>query len=260
MAAALVGTLGAVVVSSSGGSAVTAWGTGSRVAGDLLVLWVAVTGGTTDPATPSGWTKATAVTWAQGAEAYIYYKIALGSSDSAPTVAAVSGAVISAQVGAFSGLDPVSPLDHATLGGPNTTTLVISLPSTDTSPGELYVCAFALEYSTAATKTTTDNLNNGMTPNVSSNDGVSTVSHYHFTWAITTSNVGNDSNSFTFTTTKITEVTAMAASFKLAGSPPPGLRTVVSQAVTTAATRMSVYRRKSGILVPRIWLPERAVI
>ena len=62
------------------------------------------------------------------------------------------------------------------------------------------------------------------------------------------------------TTTCASFVTPPAALTLFTAAAARPVQTNVRQAVQRAASRMSVYRRKSGILVPRIWTPDAPLV
>ena len=68
--------------------------------------------------------------------AVIFYKIAAGG-DAAPTVAAITSAVISAQLAEFSGNATTTPVDQTGLGGGATSPETATLGAADTAAGEL---------------------------------------------------------------------------------------------------------------------------
>lgn len=150
MGYALVGSVGAVVQSSSGGSITTlAWGSGeTRAANNLLVCFVAVDGSATAPAAPSGWSAMVATPPAgTTCTAQIFYKIATGS-DAAPTIAAVSGAVVSAQLAEFSHGVTTTPVDQTGTATDTTATLTPSVTGIRVRDGgrcRFVGCAFALD-------------------------------------------------------------------------------------------------------------------
>lgn len=221
MAIALVGTAGVSSQSTAGGDLTPAWGTGeSRTAGNLLVCLVADTSnaGSGAPATPSGWTLAKQANGGNS-DALIFYKVAAGS-DAAPTLTHTGTlGLIAAQLLEFSGAD--GTVDKTSVGLTDQTTSpgVVAMTAADTQSGDLVVYSYAIAYTTAATKTFTDTLNNGQVVHKDDNAGTSTVNHYHFNWSITTGNSAADQDSLAVTTTKLSTITATGASFN-PGAPP----------------------------------------
>lgn len=214
MAYALVGSAGAVSQSATGASVTPAWGTSeSRTANNLLICWIAVDGNSSAPATPSGWSLAVSTTGTSSAAA-VFYKIAAGS-DAAPTISAVTSGIISAQLAEFSGNASVSPLDKTGSNSGTTSSLTATTAGADAQSGELVIAANAAFYSASATKTFSLSMNNGATATAASNAATSTANHYDFGYGVTTGNSAADNQTFTFTTTKITGVAQVVASFKL---------------------------------------------
>lgn len=235
MAYALVGSLGAVVQSTSGGSITTLAYGQTPTANNLLILWIACAASANTPGTPSGWTS-----WSTGTGiscgCAILYKVAAGG-DSAPTISAITSSVQSAMLGEFSGNDHSNPQDQA--GGASGTTTPISGNTgvVDQAAGGLVItCSSAFYSSSSGTKTTSDSLNNGATAHTTTNTGTS-VNHYDFCWGITTSNASADSESLTVTTTHLTGCVMALGSFKMPPPPVivPNLSRITSQAVNRAS-------------------------
>lgn len=261
MAYALVGAAGAVSQGALGATVTPAWGAGAnRTAGNLLVLLIAASGtSVANPGGPAGWTN-TNLNGGSTASADVCARIATGA-DAAPTVAnGVANCVVAAMLLEFSGNPSNADTGDQAFGVGTTTTtspLVALSSGIDALIGELVVYAVSLFYSAAATKTFTPTFNNGQTGNVTSSAAISTRNHYWFDWSTTTSKAAADQVSLAITTTALTSGTGTPVSFPLPRRPS---RTIRSQAVARAASRMSVYRRESGILVPRLWTPEGATI
>jgi len=215
MAAALVGSIGAVSQGAAGAAVTPAWGAGAnRTAGNMLICSVTVTAVATLPATPAGWTLGSNRLGTSCAAA-IYYKVATGG-DAAPTLAAVTSGVISAQLQEVSGLTTASPASDRGSTQAGTTTPIVATNSTaDLQSGEWIVAAAGVRYSQAATKTTSHTINNATDTEVS-NDATSSRDHYNFTRGVTTANASPDSDSFAFTATQITGAVVVLQSFKLA--------------------------------------------
>jgi hypothetical protein len=212
MAYALVGTIGASIQGSMSSSVNPQWGSGeSRTKGNLLICWAVAEGLALLPSQPSGWSTAVSRI-GLSASAIIYYKIATGG-DAAPTVPAVIGGVISAQVGEFSGntsnSDPVGKTGtSATLVSPAVTTT----SAVDDTVDHLFVAANATYYSFPKTNTSTDTLNNAVAVSTN-NDSTSTYYHYDFCYGITTSNSSADSDSYSFSGTWMLGAAGVVASF-----------------------------------------------
>lgn len=221
MSYALVGSVGAVSTGAIGASASPAFGTGeTRTAGNLLLLWVPASGSNQLPAAPSGWSTAQQEAGLIWSSASLFYKIAAGS-DAAPTVAGVSGLVLSARLAEFSGGATSSPVDQTGVATGNTSTQVATAGGADAASGELVVYCAAERYTVAATKTNSVALNNGATATDTNNNGTSTQNHYNLGYGITTGNSSADAATLTFTTTQISEISLVVVSFKLAGPPAP---------------------------------------
>jgi hypothetical protein len=263
MTVALVGTIGAATAASV--SPAPAWGTGStRQKGNLLVCWIAQWGGNAQPTLTSGsffWTSAEGsienISSSGIARTDIFYLIAQGG-DVAPTIA--SGAFVEvAQLAEFTGVaNPPTPQQVAG-NGFTATPGVITAAAADSQVGSLIVVSAALQYSTAATKTTTHTLNNGSLT-VNSNDATSTVNHYSFGYSISTSNAVADSDSISYTTTKNTAMAAALASF------PPAV--LLSSQLHHHSPNPSHSRPRQSrarfmvafpkLWTPKLWLPETA--
>lgn len=214
MAYALVGSLG-TVATGTGLSVSPTFGTGeSRTAGNLLVCWVAGAGTSSLDPPPSGWTQAVADA---NTRAAIFYKVATGG-DSAPTISqGSSGTLLAAGLAEFSGGATSTPEDQDASSTALTSATVITAASADTASGELVIGCAHYFYSMAGTKTTSHAYNNGGTTlSNANNDGTSDISHYRFTYAITTGNASADSLTDTWTTTNATSHGVVLQSFKLA--------------------------------------------
>lgn len=243
MGYALVGTIGAVSVGSSGAAVTPAWGASeSRTAGNLLILQVAGDGSTTLPAAPAGWSIAKQIAGGSNTSS-IFYKIAAGS-DAAPTVAAISSDVLSCRLAEFSGNASSSPLDQTGSAIATSTPQTPTTGGVDAALGELVIVTGNARYTLAATKTLSNTLNNGATSNNVNNNSTSTISHYDMCWGITTGNSAADASTFAFTTSHITAVAVVIASFKLPATPvvvtPGVLALSLSEFAPTVATPVLV--------------------
>ena len=213
MSYALVGSVGAVSTGGVGGSVSPAWGTGeSRTAGNFLLLWVSATVDATLPAAPSGWSTALQKA-GTSCSASLFYAIAAGG-DSAPTVAGVGSAILSARLAEFSG-NASSPLDQSGSAAGTTSTQVATAGGADAASGELVAYVAAEYYSASATKTNSVALNNGASATDTNNNSTNTGQHYNLGYGITTGNSGADTATLTFTTTSITGTALVVVSFKL---------------------------------------------
>jgi hypothetical protein len=220
MAYALVGTAGAATLGSSGAAVTPAWGTGeNRTLNNLLILWVVGFGVTTFPTTPSGWSQATGLAGTSMCAA-VYFKIAAGS-DAAPTIAALTSQAWAGALAEFSGGVTAAPVDQSM--GSQGTTSPLSSPGAgpDLLAGELVVASGGAFYNASATKTISHTFNNGATSTERTNNATSTPDHYDFSYGITDSNALTDTDTFAFTTTKITGAAVANASFQVVLPPPP---------------------------------------
>lgn len=235
MAYALVGSIGAVLAGSSGGSVTPAWGTSeTRAANNLLILWVEGKGSTTLPAAPSGWTLGEQISNSGGGgtdTASIFFKVAAGS-DAAPTVAAITSATLTAQLAEFSGGAVSSPLDTVSGNAGTTSPLTISESSADALSGELLIaCACDGYASTTGTKTCVISSNNATMTNTT-NGGVSSLTDvYAFAYGITTSNSSADTVVATFYTSHTPIVGLVGCSFKLFVASTPSMPPEIIQPV-----------------------------
>ena len=221
MAAALVGSKGAVSTSASGGSVTPAWGTSeNRTAGNLLILWVAGYETGTLPSAPSGWS-VNANSQKAGSDGQcsisVFYKIAAGS-DAAPTVAGVASTILVAQLAEYSGNVTSAVIDRNPAGVTGITSpRVVTAGTADTFPKELVIVAAAVHKDTAATNAAgAHTLNNGASASSTNNNGTSTTTHYDFAHGITTGKGSADSDSYAFTTTFVDDTALVLASFKIA--------------------------------------------
>jgi hypothetical protein len=232
MAYALVGTIGAVSTGASGASVTPAWGTGeNRNANNLLVALVSQNSGAGLTATPSGWTLAKSV----GTTTFvaIFYKIASGS-DSAPTFAGVTGAILSAQLAEFSGNVSSSPLDQTGSALGSTSPQTATFAATDLRSGELLLISSFTGYSAVNSATISLTSNNATVTNAGT-DGASGTGHFQFGYGVTTSNSSADTATATASTsTNIALDELVAASFLVAPSP-VGSKLIITQAVKRAS-------------------------
>jgi hypothetical protein len=213
----LVGTAGVVSQGASGAAVTPAYGQ-TPSAGDLLVLTVAVTGVATLPTTPSGWSLAVTATGTSVASA-IFYKIATGA-DAAPTVAAITSGVISAQLSEYAGINQTTPLCATGTAAGTTSPIVVTNSRIDYSIGSLMVTAVAHLRSAGTLGSQTDTYTNA-TSVQTSNKATSTANHYDFSYAAaTTAHASSDADSVAFTTTGITGMCVALASFNPAVDPP----------------------------------------
>lgn len=214
MAYALVGTIGTVSAGASGAAVTPAYGTGeSRTANNLLVCWVAGSGGTVVPATPAGWSSAASLN-GNSLSGAVFYKVAAGA-DAAPTIALSAGVVWSARLGEFSGGATATPLDKTGTLTSGTGTLTLTASGIDTAIGELVVYAAAAGLN-GGTQTMASSGNN-WTPTDVNNNATATANHYLFGYGVTTVATVADKNTLTFNATA-DNATGALASFKLAAA------------------------------------------
>lgn len=130
------------IATGASGAAVTPAFAATTTVNHLLICCVSGSGVATIPATPSGWSLATSVGESGGTTpgcSAIFYKIAAGS-DTAPTIALITGQSWSAKLMEFSGNATVSPLDKVGSAGTATTlTWVMTASAADTAAGELVI-------------------------------------------------------------------------------------------------------------------------
>jgi hypothetical protein len=229
MAFALVGVAGAPVQGAAGAAVTPAFGQ-TPTAGNLLVLFVSVTGSATTPVAP-GW--ASAISWSGTSVAVsIKSKIATGG-DTAPTINAITGGVIAAHLEEWSG-------GTATVDGAPGTSTAIASPITAVTAGEsaagtLVVMVGADLRSTARATANTWTSNHGTPVLRASNNGVSSVNHYSHATLVTASNVGGTSGIMTLSiTTSITGLVVAAAAYQLA--PPAVSGTGAGSRVASTST------------------------
>lgn len=219
-AIALVGTAPAVQTGTAGNAVAGVWGTGqNRTAGNLLTCSVSGNGVGTAPSTPSGWSFANTFT-GTSCSSGVFYKVAAGG-DAAPTISAVASQIWNVQLNEYSGCDPTTPFDQGGSVAGTTSPQVCKPTNPDYLAAQaLCVYAYAVQYSTAATKTFTPTFNNGQSNNVTSNAGTSTVSHYWMDWGLTANWNGGvgaaDQVSLAVTTTKLVGVCASMGTFRQA--------------------------------------------
>lgn len=238
MGYALVGSRGAVKVGTSGGSCSPVYPQ-TPTANNLLEMRVAVAGSATLPGAPTGWSAGIQKA-GTSCSASSFFKVAAGG-DASPTIAAITSGVISAQICEWSGNATSSPKDQTGSAAGTTATLTVTAGAADAASGELAICVNSAFYSTAATKTLSDSLNNG-TVTSTQNNATSTADHYCFSDAITTSNASADSNTASQTTNRLTGGAAVLISFKL------GAQTF-TQAVSATTTTSPAIVRQVGKVV-----------
>ena len=211
MTIALVGSVGAVSVGTSGAAVTPAWGTSeNRTAGNLLLLHVAVTGSATLPTTPSGWS--VGITRAgTSCSAAVFYKKAAGA-DAAPTVAAITSGIINARLSEFSGTAIGLTLTSVASG--TTSPQKATNASADPANGSLMVSTMALLRSSASTLATDTATYTNATATSTSNSATSTASHYNFGYGLTTAHASANADSQAFTTTSVTGVAVALATFR----------------------------------------------
>lgn len=227
---ALVGSQGTVNETAQAAANTPAYGQ-SPTATNLLILWVAGAGATTQPGTPAGWSlglyRATGTS-----STTIFYKIAAGG-DAAPTVAGLASVFLTCRLGEFGCGATAGPLD--TSGGANglTSPQTATHGAADARSGELQIICATGIYSVGATEASFNVTSNHATVVETDDKSTSQVHHYSFAYGITTSNSGADTATLTYTATNITGAGLISISFKLGLAPPSP--TVVTQAVQRAS-------------------------
>jgi hypothetical protein len=274
---------GAVSTSTTNGTAsiTPAFGQ-STGSGNLLIGWAffmnagAGGSGSSFSTSSSGWSLALTneefISGTAAVEAAIFYKPNSSSGESAPTFTITGGVTLTSMLigGAlaeFSGGATSAPLDqtgHAQ--GAATSPFTAVAAAADKALGELLVSCGAWQLSKAGSVTTADTYNNGATPTTNNNnDATSTASHYRLAWGTTTGNSAADQDSQSNNSMNLAAGNVVIASFLLPtarvfNAEQPSLRTdpFSLQAIQQAVSRGAFYMRKSGISVPRLWLPTPA--
>jgi len=218
MAFALVGTIGTAVQSTVGASASPTFGASeTRAAGNLLILFSSVTGTATLPGTPAGWTIAIQKA-GTSCSATIYYKIAAGS-DAAPTISGVTSGLIAAQLAEYSG-NSGTPLDQSGSAATTSSPCTATFGGASKATTDLFLAATGDFRSVARTPTDTITSNHATVTQAGNNNGVSSVNHYSFGYATSTSSIsGADTAILTpSVTTSITGLVTVGATFKVPGA------------------------------------------
>lgn len=214
MSYTLVGSLGTVVTGAAGASVNPAFGQ-SPGAGNILILWVAGGEVATFPTAPAGWVLAK-----QGGltteSASIFYRYSAGG-DTAPTVAAVTSAVLNAQLGEFTLERGVAGAINEVQGTNNAGASFALGNAHERAPGQLIVYALSSRYSVAGSvSNSVSAVSNGGTANDTNNNGSSVADHYVLGYILNTkTNAGNQNMTFTQTTTNISNGSAVWVSFQL---------------------------------------------
>ena len=266
MAYALVGSIGTVKQFS--GTTITPAFAQATTAGNLLIAWLGATGATLS-VTGTGWTQAVdAAGGATGLPASIWYRANCGAGETAPSFSFASISNGWAVLGEFSGGETTSPVDQVGNGpqGNTSTPQTAACASADAQAGELLVSCSYDDLSKAGTVTTSDTYNNGATPTSNlNNDATSIVRHYRFAWGTTTGNSAADQNSHADNSMNLVGMNTCVASFKL-----PAAFVLLSQPCNLGnspgmlmeawkAAGRSWRKRRSGLVVPELWLPSPAL-
>lgn len=230
MAYALVGTIGAASQGAAVNTAVTPAYGQTPTAGNLLICFVAITGSSVLPTTPSGWSIAIQSN-NNSCSSHLFFKIAAGG-DTAPTISAIVTGMGAAQLAEFSGNGTTK--DKAGAGGSATSPIALGLGTASTESGELLVVTGADFRSAARTPNDTWTSNHGTITQAGNNNGASSVNHYSFGYCLaTTSNSGQDTATMTCSvTTSLTGLNASAATFLLPPAVP--LPELILQPMTPA--------------------------
>jgi hypothetical protein len=199
MAISLVGTIGSVVVGTSGSSLTPTWGSGeSRSAGNLLVCWVTGTGHSPTPVA-NGWSLASVSGYSSPAyfTSAILYKVATGA-DAAPTITASTGLTWYAQLGEFNGTS-ANPLVRAVNASSSTQSVTATSPVADPLSKNLIITSTAFYRNIAAVTTINNTLNNGASSVNTNNSSSNVTQNYSFGYGLTTGNSSPDSQTISWT-------------------------------------------------------------
>jgi hypothetical protein len=147
--------------------------------------------------------------------ATVYYKLAAGS-DAAPTISAITSALIAGQLAEYSGNRQVTPLDQSGTATATTSPVTATFGGADSASGVLWVAAGADRRSVARAPNDTWTGNHVTATAAGNNNAVSSQDHYSFAYANTTSASGADTSIMTLSvTTSITGLAVASASFQL---------------------------------------------
>ncbi len=202
--------------------------------------------------TGPGWLQAVVQTDSSTLWVAVWYKPNCVAGETAPVF--VAGNVMLAE---FSGGATASPIDQTGTNHGTTTPVVVTAGGTDAASGELIIASSGSTFSKAGTTTTANSFNNGATAtNLSNEDATSLMSHYRFSYGITTGNSGADTNSFSDTSMNLSLIEACVVSFKLAPVAFIAAHPIVrpNQAVQRASTwfKQTPWKKRSpgGALIP----------
>lgn len=220
MAPAIVGSPGPVSQGASGAAVTPAWDAGaSRAFANTLILGVVTQGSATLPTVPAGW-RVSNQRAGTSSTASIFYKTATGH-DAAPTVSAITSAVITAQLTEYSGCDADLNFVRDNGGAASgTTSPITATAGVAAASGELVVSAGGALYASAATATLADTFNNGATATDTTNNATSTVNHYCFGWGVTTSKASSQTDQLAFTGTP-SDAVLVAVCLRVSRPPAP---------------------------------------
>lgn len=217
---AQVGTTAGTTTGAAGAASNPSWsGTQPRNIGDLLLCLVSGTGAVTQPTVPANWSGVT-VAGASGS-CGVMWKIATGA-DVAPSIALASGVTWNATLLEFLGNYQSSNTfvkdQSGSAASTASTSLSASMTSPDVAAGELIAFASVASYSTSASRTNSQTLNNGATVTAvgTNNTGVSGTIFMEQGFGITTGHASVDSTTFTVSTTsKLLTMSTIFVSFRL---------------------------------------------
>jgi hypothetical protein len=132
----------------------------------------------------------------------------------------------------FSGAAIASPLDKSGSASGTAASMTVACSAADATPSELVLVCSGGFYTTAATRTLADSLNNGATVTDTTNNAAASADHYCFGYATTTGNSVADSDSWTTSTsTHLTGAVGVIASFKALVGPVIPQRTLMGVGV-----------------------------
>jgi hypothetical protein len=180
---AKVGAFGSLAVGSNT-SVSPAFGQ-ATVAGHLLVAWV--TASQAIPTTAAaGWAQVVQAASDARADVAIWAKPNCGSGEAAPVFTAAGGtAPMVAQLGEFSGVATASPTDQTASGATASSTLSLTAAAIDAAFGDLVLLATCWLWTSSATATFSDTLNNGAAAvNAGNSGGLAAVRGSSFVFGI----------------------------------------------------------------------------
>lgn len=216
---AQVGTTAGTTTGAAGAASNPSWnGNQPRTLGDLLICLVSGTGAVTTPTVPAGWI-GVVVSGAAGS-CGLMWKIATGG-DAAPSIALASGVTWNATLLEFQGnLNNIYVRDQFGSAAATVATNTATAQRPDISAGELVCFASVASYSTSASRTNSQTINNATVTAVGTNNtGVSGTIFPEQGFGVTTTKASADSTSWTVSTTsKLVTSSTIMVSFQLAST------------------------------------------